>query len=110
MTKKPHRRLNVYANLSHARRTKKDKRARRKAEYLATLPKHPVKRVLYRMHPKRVAAFWFSRQGAMMTLKIMGVAILVSVIFAGGLFAYFRSEKTSTRSVRQSWQSASRPR
>jgi len=28
----------------------------------------------------------------MMTLKIMGVAILVSVIFAGGLFAYFRKD------------------
>ncbi len=92
MTKRPHRRLNVYANLSHARRTKKDKYARKKAEYLATLPKHPVKRTLYRMHPKRVAAFWFSKKGGMTALKIVGVAVLISVIFAGGLFAYFRKD------------------
>lgn len=92
MTKKSHRRLNVYANLSHARRTRKDRLSRRKAEYLATLPKHPVKRLLYRMHPKRVAKYWFSRQGGMMALKIAGVSTLLVVIFAGGLFAYFRKD------------------
>ncbi|MES2875893.1 MAG: transglycosylase domain-containing protein [Patescibacteria group bacterium] len=92
MTKKPNRRLNVYANLSHARRTKKDRLARRKAEYLATLPKHPVKRTLYRMHPKRVGKYWFSRKGGMMALKIAGVSTLLVVIFAGGLFAYFRKD------------------
>lgn len=92
MVKKSNRRLNVYANLSHARRTKKDRLARRKAEYLATLPKHPVKRTLYRLHPKRVAKYWFSRQGAFMALKIAGVSILLVVILAGGLFAYFRKD------------------
>ncbi len=92
MVKKSNRRLNVYANLSHARRTKKDRLARRKAEYLATLPKHPVKRLLYRMHPKRVAKYWFSRQGAFMALKIVGVSALLVVILAGGLFAYFRKD------------------
>lgn len=92
MTKKPNRRLNVYANLSHARRTKKDRLARRKAEYLATLPKHPIKRTLYRLHPKRVAKFWFSRSGGMMALKMAGVATLLMVIFAGGVFAYFRKD------------------
>lgn len=92
MTKKPNRRLNVYANLSHARKTKKDKHARKKAEYLATLPKHPVKRTIYRMHPKRVAKYWFSRQGAMMALKITGISALAVIILAGGLFAYFRKD------------------
>lgn len=92
MTKKSNRRLNVYANLSHARRTKKDRVARKKAEYLATLPKHPVKRAVYRMHPKRVYKYWFSRNGAMTALKIAGVSTLLVVIFAGGLFAYFRKD------------------
>ena len=92
MTKKSNRRLNVYANLSHARRTKKDRLARKKAEYLATLPKHPVKRAAYRMHPKRVYKYWFSRNGAMTALKIAGVSTLLVVIFAGGLFAYFRKD------------------
>ena len=84
--------MNVYANLSHARKTKKDRNARRKAEYLATLPKHPIKRLVHRMHPKRVAAFWFSRQGGMTLLKVAGVSILLAVVFAGGLFAYFRKD------------------
>lgn len=92
MTKKSNRRLNVYANLTHARRTKKDKLARKKAEYLASLPKHPVKRLLYRLHPKRVLKYWFSRQGFFMGLKLFGIATLLLVILAGGLFAYFRKD------------------
>ena len=82
----------MYANLSHARKTKKDRVARKKAEYLASLPKHPVKRTIYRMHPKRVWKYWFSKQGAMMALKVAGVGMLATVIFAGGLFAYFRKD------------------
>lgn len=90
--KSSHRRMNVYSNLSHARKTKKDRRARQKAEYLASLPKHPLKRTLYRMHPKRVLAFWFSRRGGLMALKVLGVGILLSVLFVGGLFAYYRKD------------------
>lgn len=90
--KKSNRSLNVYANLSHARKKKKDHKARKKAEYLATLPKHPVKRALHRSHPKRVAKYWFSREGAFMALKIAGVAALLMVILAGGVFAYFRKD------------------
>ncbi len=92
MTKKSNRRLNVYANLSHARRTKKDRIARRKAEYLASLPKHPVKRALHRAHPKRVWKFWTSREGVMTALKIAGIGVLAMVILAGGVFAYFRKD------------------
>ena len=92
MTKKSNRSLNVYANLSHTRKTKKDRLARKKAEYLATLPKHPLKRTLYRLHPKRVYKYWFSRKGGMMALRIAGVSALLVVIFAGGLFAYFRKD------------------
>jgi penicillin-binding protein 1A len=92
MAKKSSRRLNVYANLSHARKTRKDRLARRKAEYLATLPKHPVKRALYRLHPRRLASYWFSRQGLMMAVKVAGVSILAVVILAGGLFAYYRKD------------------
>ncbi len=84
--------MNVYSNLSHARKTRKDRRSRQKAEYLASLPKHPLKRTIARMHPKRMATFWFSRQGGVMALKVFGVAVLLSVLFAGGLFAYYRKD------------------
>lgn len=89
--------MSVYSNLTHKRRTKKDAEARKKAEYLASLPKHPVKRMLYRLHPKRVAAYWFSKKGAFMALKIVGVILLLGVLTIGGLFAYFRKDLDSIR-------------
>ena len=84
--------MNVYANLAQKRRTKKDKKSRERAEYLATLPKHPVKRFFYRLHPKRVAKYWFSKHGALMALKILGVSVLAVLLLIGGLFAYFRKD------------------
>ncbi len=99
MTKKPQksRNMSVYSNLAHKRKTKKDSTARKRAEYLATLPKHPLKRTLYRMHPKRVAGYWFSKKGAFMALKIVGVAVLFMVLTTGALFAYFRKDLDAIR-------------
>ncbi len=91
------KRISVYSNLAHKRRTKKDLASRKKAEYLATLPKHPIKRMLYRLHPKRLAAFWFSKQGAMMALKVAGIGILLLVLMVGALFAYFRKDLDKIR-------------
>jgi membrane peptidoglycan carboxypeptidase len=91
------RKLNVYANLAHKRRTKKDAAHRQKAEYLATLPKHPVARTLARLHPKRVAGYWFSKKGGMMALKIAGVSVLLVVLMVGALFAYFRKDLDAIR-------------
>lgn len=91
------KRMSVYANLAQKHKTKKDANARKRAEYLASLPKHPVKRLLYRLHPKRVAAYWFSKRGAFMALKIVGVGILLAVLLIGGLFAYFRKDLDKIR-------------
>ncbi len=95
--KAPTKRLSVYANLANKHKTKKDKKSRERAEYLASLPKHPVKRFLYRMHPKRLAKYWFSKQGAKMALKILGVAVLLGILLIGGLFAYFRQDLDKIR-------------
>lgn len=99
MARKPSktRSISVYSNLAHKRRTKKDAEARKKAEYLASLPKHPVKRVLYRLHPKRLAAFWFSKRGAITALKVLGVGILIMLLSVGALFAYFRKDLDAIR-------------
>lgn len=91
------RKMSVYSNLAHKRRTKKDAEARKKAEYLASLPKHPVQRLLYRMHPKRFWAYWLSKRGALMALKITGVAVLMAVLFVGALFAYYRKDLDTIR-------------
>lgn len=93
MTKKPKSKgLSLYANLTARRRSKADAKARQKAEYLATLPKQPLKRLLYRLHPKRLATFWFSKQGALTALKLLGVGIIIMAIFVAALFAYYRRE------------------
>jgi penicillin-binding protein 1A len=91
------RSMSVYSNLTQKRRSKKDAEARKKAEYLASLPKHPVKRLLYRLHPKRVAGYWFSKKGGMMALKIAGVGILLMVLMVGALFAYYRKDLDAIR-------------
>lgn len=99
MAKKPSpsRKLNVYSNLARTRKAKKDAEARKRARYLATLPKHPVKRFFYRLHPKRFWAYWFSKRGAIMALKLAGVTILLLTLLVGGLFAYFRKDLDSIR-------------
>lgn len=84
----------VRVNRSVTSRAKahKDTRARKRAEYLATLPKNPVKRFLYRMHPKRLAKFWFSRDGAILALKIIGIGFAVLMIMTLSVFAYYRKD------------------
>src|SRR6476469_3948156 len=84
----------VTLHRSFGDRLKNNKLARstRKAAYLSTLPKEPWKRILHRMHPKRVAAYWFSREGGIMALKITGVGIVAGFLIIIGLFAYFRKD------------------
>ncbi len=91
------RKLSVYSNLSHSRKAKKDTAARKHAQYLASLPKNPIKRFFYRLHPKRVLKYWFSKRGLIMFLKITGVTILLIGLLIGGLFAYFRKDIDSIR-------------
>lgn len=95
--KSPSKRMNLYANLAQKHKTKKDKDSRARAEYLATLPKHPVKRFFYRLHPKRLAKYWFSKRGGLMALKILGVGILLILLLIGGMFAYFRKDLDKIR-------------
>ncbi len=96
-TKKPARAVSVYSNLATKRRTKKDVKARKKAEYLATLPKHPIKRFFYRLHPKRVLKFWFSRRGVLALLKGTGVFLAFSVLMLFALFSYYRKDLDAIR-------------
>jgi penicillin-binding protein 1A len=91
----------VTLNRSFGDRLKNNRLARstRKAAYLSTLPKDPWKRILYRMHPKRVAAYWFSREGGIMALKITGVGIVAGFLIVIGLFAYFRKDLPKIKDI-----------
>lgn len=95
--KKSARSVSVYSNLATKRRTKKDAKSRKKAEYLASLPKHPLKRIMHRLHPKRLAAFWFSRQGLYTLLKGIGVFALIILLLGFALFSYYRKDLDAIR-------------
>jgi membrane peptidoglycan carboxypeptidase len=74
-------------------------RSTRKAAYLSTLPKEPWKRLAYRLHPRRVAQYWFSREGGIMALKITGVGIVAGFLIVIGLFAYFRKDLPKIKDI-----------
>jgi len=74
-------------------------KARRKAERLAGMPKSRVKRFFYRLQPKRLYHYWFSREGVIMALKVLGIAFIVGFLLMVGLFAYFRKDLPNLRDI-----------
>ena len=91
--------IKLNSSLADRRKAKKQSRAAARAEYLSTLPKERWKRIAYRLQPKRVAAYWFSREGGIMALKIVGVSIVVCFFLTVGLFAYFRKDLPKIKDI-----------
>lgn len=91
--------IKLHSSLSDRRRAKRQFRSAAHAEYLSTLPKERWKRLAYRLQPKRVAAFWFSREGGIMALKLVGIGILVCFFLTVGLFAYFRKDLPKIKDI-----------
>lgn len=84
--------LGLYTSLVYRSRAEADRRARKKAEEMAKLPKEPWKRFLAKMEPKRVAKFLFSKQGAKAILKGGVILVLLGIIGIGGLFLYYKKD------------------
>lgn len=91
--------IKLNSNLQSRWQAKRDAKSRQRAAYLATLPKNPVQRFLYRMHPKRLAHYWFSREGGLMALKLTGVGILAIFLLLVGVFAYFRKDLPNLKDI-----------
>jgi penicillin-binding protein 1A len=91
--------IKLHQSLSDRLRANKQAREMKRATYLATLPKNPFKRTLYRLHPKRLAQYWFSRQGAIMALKVVGIGIVVVFLLTIGVFAYFRKDLPNIKDI-----------
>ncbi len=89
--------LNVYSSLSNRYKAKKESHARKRAEELADMPKNPVLRFFYRLHPKRVAKFVFSKRGLFFFLKAFAAMFLLGIIALGGLFLYYKKDLESIR-------------
>ncbi len=80
-------------------RSRRDARAKRRAERLVGMPKSRVKRFFYRLHPKRLYKYWFSREGGIMALKLAGLAILAVFLLMIGLFAYYRKDLPNLKDI-----------
>jgi membrane peptidoglycan carboxypeptidase len=91
--------LKLNRSLSDRVKAARAARAAERATYLSTLPKGRLKRTAYRMQPKHLAEFWFSREGGIMALKIIGVAIVVGFFLTIGLFAYFRKDLPKIKDI-----------
>ncbi|MEI7522264.1 MAG: hypothetical protein WCJ86_02215, partial [Candidatus Saccharibacteria bacterium] len=77
----------------------KDLKAQRRAKRLATLPKGRVKRILYHLSPKRMYHYWFSRDGVIMALKLVGLGIVVGSLLLVGALSYFRKDLPNLKDI-----------
>jgi membrane peptidoglycan carboxypeptidase len=91
--------LKVNSSLGERWTAIREAKSRRKVDRLIGLPKSRFKRLMWRLHPKRVAAYWFSRDGAIMALKIVGIAIVFFFILTLAVFAYFRKDLPNIKDI-----------
>lgn len=91
--------IKLNRSLGERVRAGREAKARKRAAYLSTLPKNRWKRLLFRLHPKRVIKYWFSREGAIMALKLTGVAIVALFLLLVGVFAYFRKDLPNIKDI-----------
>lgn len=91
--------IQVNRSITSRRKERKAGQKAAKAEYLASLPKDPWKRLAARLHPKHLVEYWFSREGAIMGLKVIGIMIVVCFFLIIGIFAYFKKDILSFTSI-----------
>jgi membrane peptidoglycan carboxypeptidase len=91
--------IKLNRSLGERVRAKREAKARKRAAYMSTLPKNRFRRILYRLHPKRQFKYWFSREGAIMALKVLGVGIVIGFLLMVGVFAYFRKDLPNIKDI-----------
>lgn len=91
--------IKINRSLSQRYKAYKDGKSRRRASYMATLPKGRVKRFFAHFEPKRMYHYWFSRRGAIMALKIVGIGTVLAFLLLIGLFAYFRKDLPNLKDI-----------
>jgi membrane peptidoglycan carboxypeptidase len=91
--------IKLNRTMSEKSKARQDAKALRKAERLKGMPKGRFSRFVFRMHPKRLYKYWFSRDGLYMALKITGIGFAVGFLFLAGLFAYIRKDLPNLRDI-----------
>jgi len=77
----------------------RDARELKKAQRLRDMPKGRFQRILYRLNPSRLYHYWFSKEGGIMALKIIGIGLVASFVLLIGLFAYFRKDLPNLKDI-----------
>lgn len=98
-TTKNGNKIALHRSLADKYRARKAEQAKRKATRLAGMPKSRFKRFFYRLHPKQLYKYWFSREGVIMFMRVAGIGILVGFLLLVGLFAYFRKDLPDLRDI-----------
>ena len=99
ITTRSGRELKVHRSLADRLRSRGDAKALRRAERLRGLPKSRFKRLMWRLHPQRLKAYWFSRDGGIMALKLAGIGIIGLFLLTLGVFAYFRKDLPNLKDI-----------
>ena len=89
----------IHRSLSEKIRSKRSANATKKAQRLSGLPAGRVKRFFYRLQPKRLYHYWFSREGGLMALRVLGISFIAGFILLVSLFAYFRKDLPNLRNI-----------
>ncbi len=101
-TTKSGKTIKVNSSIVSKIKGRKDIKALAKATRLSGMPKGRIQRFFFRLHPKRLAAYWFSREGGIMALKIIGIGFITGFLILVGLFAYFRKDLPNLRGLSSS--------
>jgi membrane peptidoglycan carboxypeptidase len=91
--------IKLHQSLADKIKSRKEEMALKKAERMRDMPKSRIKRFFYRLHPKRMYKYWFSREGGIMALKVTGIGLVVLFITVIGVFAYFRKDLPNLRDI-----------
>jgi membrane peptidoglycan carboxypeptidase len=98
-TTKSGKTIKINRSWSDRIKARKDSLARNKALRMSGLPKGRLKRLIYRLEPRRMYRYWFSREGGIMALKLTGIGLVAGFLLLVGLFAYFRKDLPNLRDI-----------
>ena len=91
--------IKLNRTMTEKSKARRDAKALRKSERLKNMPKGRFKRILFKLHPKQLYKYWFSRDGLYMALKLTGIGFAVGFLLLAGLFAYFRKDLPNLRDI-----------
>src|SRR3989338_11108192 len=81
--------LKVHRSLSERWMAMREGKSLRKVKRLQGLPKSRLKRLSWHLDPRHLTEYWFSRDGAISALKILGITTVVIFVLTLVVFFFF---------------------